>query len=522
MVSILKAPLGRFNWSFADFVYYVEELDRTMLPMPDLHVEFCDWIQKMDDTNVKYACGMAFRHSGKSWIWACLRTVYNLMKDPTRTSLILSADGDLAKSNAETIQSMIQAIPICQWLVPRDHKTLWRKHKFNVWGYNPLSRDPSVTCKSVLSQITGFHGDEIVADDLEVENNVTSELRRNNVRRKLKQMQSMAPVIRMMGTPWTVNSIYDVVRTQFNYQMAYWPIYTPFVSGREKQGDVRLAWPERFGWDRVEDFRRGEGGFQYFRAQYGLIPTSSWETAFKIDNVIAYDGDLRWYQPNPLVQPKLFIDKDEVIQCIAGWDTAKSTSGGDAAVLRIAFRTANASYLHKQFKLPPTTKEEGFKPQARVVIEQIQRYYASTLYIEENWGPHIESAMLDVAKEFEAKNLPNRLPRIIRYHENRNKEVRIGRCLGPLLDNATLQVHKDVLQLDQHNQPKSPFWNELIEFPHNAKSPNYIDSATIALSRLVKVPKSYEGFEETMNPRSMDRNSRGYQARDADGPRQIF
>ena len=516
----------QFSWSFSKFVFYLQTLDPNITDMPDMHFEMCDWIQECVETGKQEVCGMAFRNAAKSTIWGIWLPVWLLMRDPTTTILVMSADSHLAHRNAEAIQKTIMNTDICQHLIPDDRKTTWTKSNFNVRGHNRHSPHSSVTCKGILGNPVGFHGEYVLCDDLEIEKNVTNSDNQALLRKRFNSLHAVRDPDGMTfvwGTPHTSNSLYNYCRDS-GWEIRKWPIYTPFDTGQEAESDVTLTWPERFDWKFVEASRTGERGRQFFLSQYGLIPTSAWESELALDNIIPYEGHPKWESSplRPLEPPRLFLGDEQVLQVVAGWDTSRGHRTGDDSVLSIAFRTRNHFHLHRQYQLPPTTREEGFKTQARVVVQACMDNYVSSLYIEQNYQAHLTATIIDVSEEMQNSGKTVRLPNIVEFNESRNKIKRIADCLGPMMDNAKLMIHRDVLGLDENGRPSSQFFMESEEIPHNNSSPDYLDSATMALSNLVSITKYTDGFQPNASPHYANMGD-GHKIRDLEGQeRNVF
>lgn len=514
MVYINKLPLGYFTMDFAEFEYYLQSLDsRCNLPMPDYHIELCNYVQDMMDSGEKRIQILAPRRTGKTQIMAHHLGLYRLMRDPTECILMYSADSDLALQNSSTIQRLIQTVPICRKRLLPDNKARqdWTKGAFRVKGSNMMRNEPSIYASGILSTIVGQHPDWIFCDDIEIDKNVTNEDRRKGVREKVNQaIPAVADQMLIWGTYWTQDSVYLYTQERLKFKSRTWQIYWPFITGEETEDEIEgYLWPERFGWEGIQEARLGDEdgkGSAWFKSQYGLIPTAAWESKFQIENIKFFSGDLELVMPMNSYEgkPKIMFGDEKVYQCVAAWDTAEGKKGGNKSILSIGFRTKTGYFWYKRIILPPTNPDDGFDRQAAVVVQSCMKYFVQELHIEKNYTKHLRSVCIRIAKEMNTKLPPDKkltLPEIIEYPAKGDKFVRIANTLAPIIDFSIFYVHEDILEIDEDMRPKGEVWNEMLEFPFNQESPDSLDTAQKMIEELMDIPELLDDLRENISPR---------------------
>lgn len=170
--------------------------------VPDFHYAICDWLQKRD----RVAVLEVFRGASKSTIVA-VYIAWRLYADPKRRFLIQAADDDTAVKMSRDVREVLRRHPLTLDLLSKKSA----EHMFWVNGSDD-ERNPSVSARGVLSNVTGSRADEIIFDDCEVPKNIQS----IELREKLRARMSDATYILVpggqilyIGTPHTFDSIYE-------------------------------------------------------------------------------------------------------------------------------------------------------------------------------------------------------------------------------------------------------------------------------------------------------------------------
>ena len=190
------------------------------LPDPtDLQYDIANYIQD----GPKRSVIMAFRGVGKSWICSAY-VVHQLLLDPSKNILVVSASKSRSDDFSTFTLKIIHDIPVLQGLKPRDGQR-FSKISFDV-GMAPASHAPSVKSLGITSQLTGSRADIIVADDIEVPNNSSTQGMRDKLDEQVKEFEAIVkPLdssrIIFLGTPQCEDSIYNKLRER-GYNTRIW------------------------------------------------------------------------------------------------------------------------------------------------------------------------------------------------------------------------------------------------------------------------------------------------------------
>jgi len=312
----------------------------------------------------------AGRGAGKSVINACFAS-WRLLTNSNRTIMVISATSDRAIKFIGQVRKILDVVPYCEYLKPKEFD------KDNAFGFNVGSRtifgqDLSCYAKGITGQITGSHADDIIADDVEIEENADTPSARDKLLNKLAELEqirnnTLDGCIRILGTFQSTDSIY--VKLSNAYPIVKFPaiIPNPDIPGEiENCAEYILkldlevgesTQPERFPLDVLKS-REAKIGPRLFSLHYKLDPTLSDRAKYplKLEDLIVIDvnpelfpekitwekrivkkieshginGDLiyepQWVSPNfiPYTQTLMFIDpsgrgSDETAICIASF-----------------------------------------------------------------------------------------------------------------------------------------------------------------------------------------------------------
>ena len=206
---------------FRNFVYLA--WDHLGLPEPTpVQLDIAQYLQKGPRRRVV----QAFRGVGKSWLTSAY-AVFRLLHDPRINILVVSASKQRADDFSTFTLRLINEIPICQHLKPREDQRN-SKIAFDV-GPAPASQAPSVVSKGITSQITGSRADLIIADDVESLNNSATFLMRDKLSSSIAEFEAVLKPggeILFLGTPQTEQSIYHSLHEK-GYDTRIWPARYP-------------------------------------------------------------------------------------------------------------------------------------------------------------------------------------------------------------------------------------------------------------------------------------------------------
>jgi hypothetical protein len=312
----------------------------------------------------------AGRGAGKSVINACYAS-WRLLTNPNRTIMVISATSDRAIKFISQVRKILDVVPYCEHLKPKEFD------KDNAFGFNVgcrtiFGQDLSCYAKGITGQITGSHADDIIADDVEIEENADTPSAREKLLNKLaelEQIRNNTPdgCIRILGTFQSTDSIY--VKLSNSYPIVKFPAIVP---NPDIPGEIdncaeyilkldlevgESTQPERFPIEVLKS-REAKIGPRLFSLHYKLDPTLSDRAKYplKLEDLIVLDvnpelfpekitwekrvvkkiesygisGDMiyepQWVSPNfiPYTQTVMFVDpsgrgSDETAICIASF-----------------------------------------------------------------------------------------------------------------------------------------------------------------------------------------------------------
>lgn len=206
---------------FRNFVYLA--WDHLGLPEPTpIQLDIAKYLQKGPRRRVI----QAFRGVGKSWLTSAY-VVYRLLMNPKLNVLVVSASKQRADDFSTFTLRLINEIPICQHLKPREDQRN-SKIAFDV-GPAAASQAPSVVSKGITSQITGSRADLIIADDVESLNNSATFLMRDKLQSAVAEFEAVLKPggeVIYLGTPQTEQSIYHAFHEK-GYDTKIWPARFP-------------------------------------------------------------------------------------------------------------------------------------------------------------------------------------------------------------------------------------------------------------------------------------------------------
>lgn len=250
---------------------------------------------------------MAFRGIGKSFITAAF-VLWCLMRNPwDEKIMVASASSTKAKEFVSQVKGILMTAALFAHLRPREGQRN-QADRFDVAGAS-ISQSPSLKAVGITGQITGSRATRIVADDIEVVANSTTQEARETLLRIVNEFDAIkvpatlgkkgevvhpAGDVIFLGTPQTLESIYlNLVKTRgFNvfcvparvpkadkmesYTLKRdngesYDILDPYISAMVRQGELK-EWeptdPQRFNEDDL--VTRESRGRSWFMLQYML------------------------------------------------------------------------------------------------------------------------------------------------------------------------------------------------------------------------------------------------------------
>lgn len=220
---------------FRNFMYLVWKHLNLPDPTP-VQYDIAEYLQ----SGPRRSITEAFRGVGKSYI-TCAYVVHQLLLDPDRKFMVVSASKARADDFSTFTQRIIMELPICQHLIAKGDQR-WSKIAFDV-APAKASGSPSVKSVGITGQLTGSRADIIIADDIEVPNNSMTQMMREKLAEAVKEFDAVLKPdgrIIYLGTPQCEMSLYNVL-TERGYDMRVWPARFPSIEKIEKSYGTRLA-----------------------------------------------------------------------------------------------------------------------------------------------------------------------------------------------------------------------------------------------------------------------------------------
>ena len=217
------AELHPVQADFRKFMYLVWKTLNLPDPTP-LQYDIANFIQN----SPKRAVIEAFRGVGKSWITSAF-VCWTLLNDPQKKILVVSASKERADAFASFVKKLINEMPILAHLkaVEGQRDSML---SFDVGGALP-DHSPSVKSVGISGQLTGSRADIIIADDVEVINNSSTQIARDKLSELVKEFDAiLKPLdssrILYLGTPQCELSLYNQLPER-GYVMRVWTAEYP-------------------------------------------------------------------------------------------------------------------------------------------------------------------------------------------------------------------------------------------------------------------------------------------------------
>ncbi len=233
----------RIRADFKVFLWYVHQYLGLPEPTP-LQYNIADFLQ----FGPKRSIIQAFRGVGKSHITVAF-VVWLLLRDAQFKIMVVSASKALADDFSTFVKRLVWELEGLEYLIPRPEQ----RQSAIAFDVGPAIADKSPSVKSVgiNGQITGSRADLIVADDIEVLNNVATQGARDKLSEQIKEFDAVLkplPHARVvfLGTPQTEDSLYSKLPER-GYVVRVWPARMPTEKLREQYGDTLAPYIEELG-----------------------------------------------------------------------------------------------------------------------------------------------------------------------------------------------------------------------------------------------------------------------------------
>ncbi len=190
----------------------------------------------------------AFRGVGKSWLTVAF-VCWNLYRNPQMKIMVVSASAPKANEFSTFCLRLIREFPPLKHLAPGPDQRQ-AMISFDVAPAMP-DQSPSVKSVGITGQLAGSRADIIIADDIEIPNNSSTQTKREQLLEAIKEFDAvLKPGGRViyLGTPQSEQSIYNELPKR-GYTIRVWPALFPNdpegklapVAFATKKYGVRLA-----------------------------------------------------------------------------------------------------------------------------------------------------------------------------------------------------------------------------------------------------------------------------------------
>lgn len=242
-----------------DFVAFVFVLWKALnLPTPTkCQVDMC---KALSDSNNKKFILQAFRGIGKSFL-TCAFVVWTLWNNPQLKILIVSASKERADANSIFIKNIIDLLPFLNDLKPRQGQRD-SMISFDV-GLAAPDHSPSVKSVGITGNFTGSRADIIIADDVEVPNNSSTQGARDVLWTRVTEFAALLkplPSSRViyLGTPQTEMTLYKELEDNRGYTTLIWSAQYPRNKAESLYYGQRLAPMLREEYDECPEILAGQ------------------------------------------------------------------------------------------------------------------------------------------------------------------------------------------------------------------------------------------------------------------------
>lgn len=421
-----------------------------------------------------------FRGVAKSFI-TCAYVCWCLWNNPQLKILILSASKVRADANAKFIRQLLREIPFLTHLNPKPGQ----QDTMVAFDVGPATPDisPSVKSVGITGQITGSRADIIIADDVEVPGNSSTQTARDKLSELVKEMDAIlkplpdASII-YLGTPQNEQSLYNVLLTR-GYTTLIWPARYPKDAKQRANYGTRLAPylaekydadPEGLSWKPTDPERFSDADLIEREISYGK---AGFALQFMLDTSLS---DAEKY---PLRLKDLIVAAFSIESCPMSWEWLPGPETafpeapnvglrGDAWYRYRAASKETSGFTGKVLAIDPSGRGKDETGYSVVYYLNGYQYLMESSGFRGGYEDVNLQKLADVAKKWKVLNIvvesnfgdgmfTKLLTPVVmatwpctieEVRSKGQKEVRIADVLEPLLGSHKLVVYEGAIQLD--------------------------------------------------------------------------
>ena len=336
---------------------------------PPLHREIAEWLEARWRGGERELLLLVFRDAGKSTLIA-LFCAWLLKDDANLRLLALAADHALAVKLVRNVRRIVERHPVLRDLKPVRPEE-WAADRFTVRRAMVL-RDPSMLARGVAANVTGSRADVVICDDVEVPNTADSAGKREELRRRLAEIEFvLAPggLQLYAGTPHAFASIYAREAREEAGEAR------PFLDGFRRLelpiwDEAGLSrWPLRFTPERIEGVRRRTGPAK-FASQMLLQPMDQGDARLDPGRLVRYSGEPVFARRPDWAA--LTLEGRKLVSASCWWDPA--FGGRDRNAVAALFIDEQGRYfLHRVLYLAHDPARAGEADELSALCRQVAR-----------------------------------------------------------------------------------------------------------------------------------------------------
>jgi len=441
-------------------IWYARNKERMGLSPAKFHKEVFDFLLNNDNWENNTGVLQVFRSGAKSTIISLLVT-YLLVKDPSTTIIVQSADDRTARKVLGGVQELIRTHPLAVHLAQTEKE--WQKSSFFVSGAVD-ALNASVTGFGIKSNITGRRAHWMIYDDVEAKGNANTEEKRLEIIDRVSEgVNILHPGGKRLfvGTPHTYDTLYNKIIKSGASSLTIPMLRNATGKWPNMKGDC--VWPERFD-DKTVRMKQNTVPEHEWMSQNMLVAWNMRETILDPNSLVVYDDEIEVVHANN--SSSLRIAGVKMLSVNTFWDVSSGKTGRDNSVLSVVFTGENGHYyIHRAVGL-----KGDIDVQCEKIKEIANKLLLPSVTVETNGvGVH---AVHILRKHLEKTGIS-----VLEAHQSVNKKERIINAYQASLSGGYIHCHSSVYN--------SPFRIEMREFSVTAtgQKDDYIDSVASALLR---------------------------------------
>lgn len=440
-------------------VWFQIERERMSLSPAKFHKEVFDFLLDYDNWENDTGVLEVFRNGAKSTIVSLFIT-YLLVKDPSQTIIVQSADDRTATKVLKGVRDLIKRHPLATHLDQNE-----REQKVGSFYVNG-SVDPqnaSVVAYGIRSNVTGRRAHWIIYDDVEAKGNANSEDKREEIMDRISEgMNILHPKGKRLfvGTPHAYDTMYDKIIKSGASSLVIPMLRNAKGKWPNMIGDC--VWPERFNDEEVAK-KQSTVPEHAWMSQNMLIAWNMHDTLLDPNLLQTYRGSIDLHEANG--ERSLMLNGIKMLSCTAYWDISSGKHGRDDSVLAVVYTDAKGNYyVHKA-----TALKGDIDQQCEQIKKIALELFLPSITVETNGvgthAPHILRKCLDKTGIA-----------VLEAHQSTNKAQRILEGFQVLLSGQKIFAHESVVN--------GPLRIQLRDFSFTSKGKDdYVDAVASALLR---------------------------------------